>query len=783
MRFMMNRTLQLYYLFALTAGIGLFSYGAYYFWSQGPLNVEYVSALYEGTSLVDGVKKRNDIGEIKKYVDGDRIKDAMNVIDRFDLDLKELQKIKSIEESSSFYVNYQKVKASVSSMSTQPELASILTTVSGRISQFENFVVEKKWPTLSKMATNLRIKTSPSKIVSGGMYNFDKTSALISSINNDLEAMSNFTQSTGLAADIKTAILNRIQTLRNEAQKLDTYVEEHNKFNRIFKDFNNDYQAWFKFVEPEIALRKLQFEKNSQMILISLGLYVAGGIVAFICGFWLNGLTNNQVQRQTEKNIISMLQHSLIPTEGKLTGTFSSEFVNEFERSRDFIHKRMTYGAIFQEALPFPGILMDSNLNLIWANHHFYKAWQLENFDEKTETLSWDFVQRFTNLDDQSYLMSALRLNHTGIVPIQVRPAMSEMGGVPFEMHISPVEHAGQKRIMVIFYPLTAIEENLKIQRQSIVDPAVNALQAMIDGQYSVEMREKVKAELDFASAKKIFDAIDRVHTLHTEETRVLENEISRLDEMLSTTLNSMADMRKNLVSNLESQRISVEKFNTLKNSFVILLETRDQLEDQMRMLTMTSRELFKDQAKMISVAETSEKMVEDYTKSMRLIAGTKEQFKSIKSDVEEFRMRMIQVLDQLLIFQSHEGDSSKMEQFLGKMKFEIKSFDRVLNQLNEVGIQIDVQLTKVEMMNEGRVVLDLNPFKERFEQVRANSENIQFATSKTSQTSHAKDEEMVATLKSLVSNQKSDMRRTDELCMMAGMTPEHVKMISGTAQ
>lgn len=783
MRFMMNRTLQLYYLFALSMGVGLFSYGAYYFWSQGPLNVEYVSALYEGTSLVDGVKKRNDVIEIKKYVDGDRIKDAMSVIERFESDLKELQKIKSIDESTSFNVNFQKVKASVSSMSTQPELAAILTSVSGRISQFENFVIEKRWPTLSKMATNLRIKTSPSKIVSGGMYNFDKTSALISSINNDLEAMSNFTQSTGLALDIKNAILNRIQSLRNEASKLDAYVEEHNKFNRIYKDFNNDYQSWFKLVEPEIALRKLQFEKNSQLILVTLGLYIAGGVLAFAVGIWLNRIVNRQIQKQAEKNVISMIQHSLIPVDGKLTGIFSTEFVNEFERYKDFVHKRMTYGSIFQEALPFPGILMDSNLNLIWANQHFYKAWQLENFDEKTETLTWDFVQRFTNLDDQTTLMSALRLNHTGIVPIQVRPAMSEAGGVPFEMHISPIEHAGQKRIMVIFYPLTAIEENLKIQRQSIVEPTVYALEAMLARRFSSEVKDKVKAELDFASAKEIFESLDRVNQSHNDETKLLRSEIERLDDMLTKTLNTMAEMRKNLVSNLESQRTSVEKFNVLKNSFGVLLETRDQLEEQMRMLAMTTRELFKDQAKMIAVAETSEKMVEDYTKSMRLIAGTKEQFKSIKTDVEEFRMRMIQVLDQLLIFQSHEGDSSKMEQFLGKMKFEIKSFDRVLNQLNEVGTQIDVQLTKVEMMNEGRTPLDLSPFKERFEHVKMNSENIQFATSKTSQVSHAKDEEMVNTLKSLVGNQKSDMKRTDELCMLSGMTPDHVKMISGAAQ
>lgn len=781
MRFTMNRTLQYYYVLALVGGVSLFSYGTYHYWKQGPLNVEYVSALYEGTSLVDDVKKRNDVEELKKYVDGDRIKDALNVLERMDGDLKELEKIKAIDEESSFNTNYQKVKASVSSLSTQPVLTTILTSVSGKISQFENFVIEKKWPTLSKMATNLRIKTSPSKIISGGLYNFDKTSNLIASINNDLEAMSNFTQSTGLAQDIKMAILNRIQVLKNETVQLDRYVEEHNKFNKIFKDFNGDYQKWFKQVEPEIALRKLEFEKNSQYILFSIAIFVLGGTVAIGFGVWLNTWSDKQNSKNVEKTILNVVQHSLIPTEGKLHDVYSTEFVNEFERYRDFVHKRMTFGSIFQEALPFPGLLLDSNLNLIWANHHFYKTWQLDNFDEKTETLTWDFVQRFTNLDDQSSLMNALRLNHSGIIPIQVRPATSDDGGMPFEMYVSPVEYSGQKRIMIIFYPLNAIEENLKIQKNSIVEPTVMALNAIHNDNFSPELQTKISAELDFAGSKEIFDSLKSVHDIKLRERNELNAEIERLDDLLSKTLNTMSDMRKNLVSNLETQRMSVDKFNQLKNAFGVLLDTRDQLEEQMRMISMSTRELFKDQSKMITTVESSEKMVSDYTKSMKLIAEVKSQFKGIRSEVDDFRMRMIQLLDQLLIFQTADSDNSKIEQFLGKMKFEIKSFDRVLNQLAEVGTQMDVQLTKIEMMNESRSVIELQPLKERFDQVKASFENVQFATSKTSQVSHMKDDEMVQALKTLVVNQKADMKRTDELCLLSGMTPEHLKMIAET--
>ena len=102
------------------------------------------------------------------------------------------------------------------------------------------------------------------------MYNFDRVQNLSQSINNDLEAMSNFTQGSPLAADIKMAILNRINVIKKEAEAFNKYIEDHKNFNKVLKDFNTDYSEWFKMVEPEIALKKIQFEKSSQSLVYSI---------------------------------------------------------------------------------------------------------------------------------------------------------------------------------------------------------------------------------------------------------------------------------------------------------------------------------------------------------------------------------------------------------------------------------------------------------------------------------------------------------------------------------
>ena len=64
-------------------------------------------------------------------------------------------------------------------------------------------------------------------------------------------------------------------------------------------------------------------------------------------------------------------------------------------------------------------------------------------------------------------------------------------------------------------------------------------------------------------------------------------------------------------------------------------------------------------------------------------------------------------------------------------------------------------------------------------ESVKNNLENVQFSASKITQSAHAKDEEMINALKSLVSNLKSEMKRINDLCKLTGMGPEHLDVIT----
>jgi hypothetical protein len=780
MRFTLGRVVHFYYLFILLAVTSFYIFGVKHYWDVGLLNTDYVSSLYDGTSKVKAVKERNDIEELKKLVDGDQVKDANRVFLRLEADIKDLKNIKSIDEKSELNNQIKKTKEALASLQTGTELTAILNNISGKITTFESFVTEKHWPTLMKMAINLRIKTSPSRLMSNGLYNYERTQNLAITLNNDLEAMSNFTQTAKLADDIRIAIINRIKTIRAEVSNLDHYVADHKNFSRIYKDFHTSYITWFKLVEPEIALKKIQFEKSSQGIWYGLVGGIAVLLASIVMGVMIYNYSVGKGSKATEKLILETIKDGLIPTESKTIGNFSNSFNTEFDKYREYTHKRMAFGSIFQETMPFASILLDSNLNLIWGNSHFYEQWKLESFKDESDSLSWDFLQRFTDLSNNSIMLNALRMNHPGVHKMQVKTnAMTS--ALPYEMHISPVDFASQKRIMIIFYPLKELETQLEAERCAILNPLAETIKAQLNGTLLPESKLALRTKLDQVGALELYRVLfEYIGTAETKRDE-LTLQIDRLENELNQKENLISDFRKLLVNSFETQRNSVQHYNNFKASVTSVLDSRDQYEEQLGFIGTSSRELFKDQSKIFNMALTAERSVDNYAKSIKNITGLKEEFKDLKKSTEDFKTRIVQVLDQLLIFKNHDRDEDvvRIDQFLGNIKLELKGFEKILYNFNQVTTQMDITITKLDMMLESRESVDFESIQNRMEAIKNNLENAQYSTSKITQSAHNKDEVMIKSLKALVVNLKSEMKRIDEMCKIAGLTPQHLDVIS----
>lgn len=764
MSFSTGRSLQYYYGSVIILMAIAIIAGAIHFWNNGILNIDYMSSLYEATNMVKAAKDRNDIIEIGKYVDADQIKDANRAFLRIETDVKSLRPIKSTLDVLMFDTSFNTVKQNLITLQSGMELSTILNNMNNKVSAFETFVTERNWPTLRRMSANLRMRLLPSRVMSNGLYNFERTKNLNHSISNDLEAMINFTKSSGLRDELKIAIVNRIKALISEAQDLVDYVEGHDKFNRNYKDFKKAYESWFKLVEPEIAFKKIDFEKSSQAILYYMIAGFTSLILLFVLGTFIYNYQSKNAQIRTEKLIVSVIKDHLLPNDGKNPEKFSTEFYREFEKYRDYTHRRMSLGLIFQEALPFPAILLDSNLNVLWANGHFYESWELKNFKDGSESLSWDFLQRFTNLDSSSSVLNALRMNASGSYKIEVKSHLTSMSQ-GYEMHVSPVDYHNQKRIMIMFYPLDRLENSFAQYKKSFTNVFENTLDLHLNEMMTVKKQSELRNVAEENGIGEIYSMLSRYVEKNNSINDDLRKNIELLEMHNKEHMLTITELNQVITNSTRERQETIKNYIQLKNAILNIVDLRDQLEEEFKCTINFSRELFKDQNKVFMYVKKAEDGVNEYVKSLKSMATLKNQFKDLSTQVSEFKSRIVQTLDQMLIFQDSEHANDRLDQFLSRTKFELKGFEKVLNQFSEVVTQLDVTVTKIDMITESRDTLDLEELKTRTDSLKNSLDNIQFSFSKVTQSSHAKDDEIVSSLHSMAQSLKGDSKRANEMC------------------
>jgi len=765
------RISQMYYLSAITLLLALFSYGAFYYYKAGVLDTEFVSYLYDGTNRVKILKDRNDIDNIKKYAISDRHVEAQEILEKLNLEIKDLRTIKEIDNREEFNNNLSSLKESLNELQSSSELTNILSTLLQKVSSFEGFVSERNWPTLTRMSSSLRIKLSAARLSSNGVYSFDKINQLHNSINNDLESINNFTEGSGLPFDIKEAIKNRLKIVKVESVNLTKYIENKEKLIKHLNLFSANYQNWFKALEPEIALRKIQFEKSAQSVSFSIIAFISLATLLLAAGFFLNGFIEKASFQKSESNIITVLKEEIVPTQSKKMTKFSKESENEIIKLHDYIHRRMSFGSIFEEAMPFSSILLDSNLNLVWANDLFYKEWALENFKEDKESLSWDFLQRFTNLESHSGLLNSLRLNTQGEYDVEVKTSSMEESKV-FKMYVSPVEYSNQKRVMIIFYPLLETKKAIVKNSNEFAHEFSNVLDSIHLHNFDVSKKNIFK---DFCEKNGVFALYQKTIEVYAN----LEFDFDKRNQLIEKLESSISNYRLLLndikrygqdIYDLEND--SALEYQNLKAKVAYIIDVKDQMEEQCKYVLSSSKEIFKDQNKLYQHSERSERLVDEYTKSVTQLSEIKQDFKELKKEIEEYRLRMIQSIDQLLVVRSSESDSEKLEQYLQKIKFEMKGFDKSLVNFQEVTTLMDVSLSKLDLMISSREMTDLTYLKNKIETLKNNLDNAHFSFSKITQHQQQNEDELIETLRKLITNLKLEMKASSELSKLTGGMP-----------
>jgi len=766
MEFNLSKSVQSYYAIVLFTLIGCFGYGVNYYWNNGPVNMENISAVFEANLQMDELKKRKDVQEIGNLIGNDRVRDAVKVLETLGRDTKKLNEVKSIEEYQNFEKHYTATKSSLNRLLSYPELSSVILVLGNKIVNFENFVVQNQWRTLTRMSRRIKAKVTPGRVRSPGFFTYKKINSLERSIRKDISVMVSVTEGSVLSRQDKNIILTKVKTLKTELKMLGNYINELKRFKRDFSKLKKSYKAWFEVISPEISYKRIELEKSSQNFLFSLIGVLGFLIVAVGVGIMVNGWSKKADKRKVQEYVIKTIKDGVIPIESEFESQFPRDIREEYVKYREYIHKRMSFGSVFQEAMPFSSMMLDSNLNVVWANPLFYEHWSLQDKKKSEENITWDFLQRFTNLGENDPVLSALNENVAGIYQIQVK-TKGDTESLPFEMYVSPVEYAGQSRIMIFFYPLRSIEETMANQTKSLVGPVSRTLDALTTNMFNAEFKEKITKDYDIAGINEIFDKFQKYNDFVNRQKSGLLTEIERLENALYDQLKLVDDMSAIHSEKNELQREAIEKFNETKDSIISIVELRGEMEHLYQNTISTSKNLFKDEVALLSQAQDISSVLSENIKAFSAVRNVRDEFKLLKGQVDQFKGRVGQLLDQLLIFQRNDDNSLKMEQGLSKVKTEMKGFDNVLTTFSKVSTSLDVSLSKVQLIMERAESPEFGELKMKFDDARDRIETDMFNVGRLSRNGQVKDEEMIKALKGLYQvfmDSRSKLKQLDTL-------------------
>ncbi|MEC7277952.1 MAG: hypothetical protein VXV96_16645 [Bdellovibrionota bacterium] len=745
-----SRSIHTYYLSVLVLAFIAFGAGVKYFWDNGPFNVENLNSAFEASLHFDELKKKDGLNQVKTFVNNDRARDGILRLNTLDKRTKTLNSFNKVSSYDNFQESLASTKKSINELISYPQMNSVVMVLANKVSSFQSFVVQNNWRTLTRISKRVKSRISGRSVQTPGFFTSRKLELLLRVTKKDVEQMKTVTMGSVLKDTDKQTIVAKLNTFNTELSMLERYVTTLGNFNGSFKTLETRYKTWFNDVAPQIVLTKLKMEKDTQnMAFALLGL---GGFLflALIGGVFVYRYNSRKGQKEVEARILKFVQDGLFPLENKVTENASSEdFNREFERCREYFHKRISFGTVFQEAVPFSSILLDSNLNVSWANELFYEHWNLDETHREGSSISWDFLQQYTNLGEDDPVLMAHNQGIAGIYQIQVKDPRTEES-LPYEMYVSPVEYSKQKRIMIFFYPLRGLEETLSIQTKSIVGPIRKTLDSFVAGEFTSSTIEKLHKDFEVAGIGELFDKFQDYYRSTQNIREELMQEIQSLENSVNDQLKLISDLeaynhrKVNLVSDTK------KNFENTKAAIIHNIDLRYDLESVFNTCLNISKLLLKEETNLMNDAIKSRGILEENGKAFASVNNTKEDFKVLKGSMDELRARLNQSLEQTLMFMKKEGIDPKFESSIGKVRMEMKGVEQILQNFSKVLRNLDVALGKMALITQQVEPIDFSQVDAIIQKAGREIEDMTFEFGKINRSGQRSDDTIVMSLKEL---------------------------------
>ncbi|MBT6326646.1 MAG: hypothetical protein HOJ35_11805 [Bdellovibrionales bacterium] len=753
MSFKLNKIFIIYFIISIISLISLTSYFSFNLWSSGALNKNKAEQVYLATGRLEELKEKQYLKNIKKQVYSDRSRSAVQSFTEFE---KRIQKFRFGQQSIKFENNISRdilrVKHSINQLISSPKLSNILKVLLKKVKNFEAYVTTNKWKTLSRMTKKLTVNISNLNTKSRNISNAQKLSASTNKIKKDLDAMISLTQKSILDKIDKDAIVGKAIGFRKELAILHNHILALTEFTNSMTGLNKSYDTWVNSISPEIVIQKIQLEKDKSEVLLLLI-----SIIVLLFLFLISGVFIYKVNYNKDRD--SLMTESLSVMKDIISREFNPSsfdqsntgFNNEVIKIRSYLEKRMSFGTIFQESLPFASILLDSNLNLIWANTLFYDNWGLLEAKYENESLTWDYLQQFTNLGQDDPVIEAIRSKLSGIYQVQVKLEGAEISN-SYEMYVSPVEYKNQKRVMIMFYPLNQLEETVNYQMKSIVAPITRSLTAIMNDNFNKEFIGKIDKDFSVSNIDDLLDQLIKLKNTIDEKLRMVGSEVELLEREKQDNCKFVNDSLV-IINELKSdQQEIMTSFKNMRNNIVSLISTKGEVEDTCSSISDKAIEIHR-------YATVASHSLIEYEKSLRSLVDTKESIRESKVNIEEFSARLTRMVKSML-YLNLDDDANKQ---VKKIYDETIVGQESINEFLKNASALDIALSKSELI--------INHMEKQPLSINKSDINITNLVSR----SQKEEIKIIDSIKSVYLSCMNSSKHTDQLNeLMNGKTEEY---------
>jgi hypothetical protein len=673
-------------IFICTLGIVL------YFWKLGFVNGSRGQDLHKASFIIETYESKNVFKDVKQLITNENPKQAIIKIKDIEKDFKKINDQVEVQEFVLLQADLQKLKTSSANLISFSKVEKVIKVFNGKMATFYHYVQKNNWRTLSRMSDRVLSQTS-------GHLNKKKLTSLVSSLSREFSTMEKIIGNSVLPRKDKAEVISRLSNLKIEINMLKKYVDERKFFYQIYAEANKLMQKWMSTVAPEITLQKIQIEQIGKYYVMGFGAIAFLSLILFLVSFLLNRFYFRSAQMSFEKKMKIFIDKNLLAGEMLAGEGFSPEFIRHTHTMSDYLNKRMSFGSVFQDALPLSSVLLDKNLKVQWANKQFCEDWKISEDEINKDYMSWDYLSKLTNLGNNDPILEALKHQIAGIYQVHVKPNDTSPAR-PYEMFVSPVDYQGQTRIMLFFYDLTNLEETIQDQAQSLISPIRRSLTMMQEDQFQAS--EDLESDFNIADISDVYNEFLELHTKVTNENQRLISEIESLHNKLSFHQQRDENVRGNLGEKIVSSRNNIELLKSFKKNIITLMNLSHKLEkansSDLELIHANNNALKNGVGKINKLKEISQ----DVIKSLPKLNQYKDELRDNKTIMYEFKLKLGHELKQLKSQVNRvEGQASvdKVKQAVDKTLSSFEVFDGHVENLDKNISGLELLMSKSQLI------------------------------------------------------------------------------------